>query len=119
MSEGGKIVGEGSGKMGEDGKGEGSGEGKVVGDGNGETGEDCKVVVGKFSILWGVGGQRRIHQHEGVKECGKKFIETPIPTNVGHNYGLANISSKNNRSIGNSHSPDKGQLESGGGVQQG
>ncbi len=95
--------------------GEGGGEGKVVGDGSGEMGEDCKVVVGKISVLWGVGGQKRICQHEVVKECGKEFIETPIPTNVGHNYGLAEISSISNGPIGNSHSPNKGQLESGGG----
>ncbi len=50
-----------------------------------------------------------------MKECGKELTQTPIPTNVGHNYGLVEILDKNNGPIGNSRNPNKGQLENGGG----
>jgi hypothetical protein len=72
-------------------------------------------LLGKIFILWGVGDQERIGQHEVVKERGKELIETPIPTNVGHNYGLIEILGKSNGPIGNSRNPNKGQLENGGG----
>jgi len=95
------------------------GEGNVVGDGRGETGEDCKVVERKIVVPSSVGGQERRGQHEGVKEGGKELIETPIPTNVGHNYGLIEISSKSNGLIGNPNSPNMDNLRVGYAMQHG
>ncbi len=109
-------MGEGNGEMGEDGKGEGSGEGKVVG----KWVRIARSWKGKllfYQVL--VAGQERRGQHEGVKEGGKELIETPIPTNVGHNYGLIEISSKSNGLIGNPNSPNMDNLRVGYAMQHG